>query len=363
MIDKRPNPTASWYRATSRRKRQPAHCAFAFAAGCPRYYQSISVLAGAGFAKLDPADDEALYDHWRRTGLWPVAPEEETSVSLKGEPPMQRAFAYSHFCPEVLGERFGLFCSDLWKQTDDEIDQEARDRHFARAGVPLDAPERQWSIFAALHFTDCRYFSILSSQVGATSTATPRPPIANDVSRQHRSSPTGAPMNDADTPPVVFISYSHDSAVHEARVLALAQRLRGDGLDCRIDRFVSGGPAEGWPLWMERQIAAARHVLVVCSPTYLRRYDGTEPAGVGLGATWEAVLARQDLYEGQGVNKKFVPVLFDGASTAEVPKPLRPFTRYHLDAGYDALYRYLTEQPATIPDPIGRKRVMPPDPP
>ena len=32
-------------------------------------------------------------------------------------------------------------------------------------------------------------------------------------------------------PPKVFISYSHDSPDHEARVLTLANRLRDDGID------------------------------------------------------------------------------------------------------------------------------------
>ena len=31
--------------------------------------------------------------------------------------------------------------------------------------------------------------------------------------------------------PTVFISYSHDSPDHEANVLALANRLRADGID------------------------------------------------------------------------------------------------------------------------------------
>jgi hypothetical protein len=42
----------------------------------------------------------------------------------------------------------------------------------------------------------------------------------------------------AEAPPRVFISYSHDSAAHEDRVLALANRLRGDGVDATIDQYV-----------------------------------------------------------------------------------------------------------------------------
>src|SRR2546423_3358079 len=38
-------------------------------------------------------------------------------------------------------------------------------------------------------------------------------------------------------PKRVFISYSHDSPEHESRVRDLAQQLRADGVDCRIDTF------------------------------------------------------------------------------------------------------------------------------
>ncbi|MCA9692362.1 MAG: toll/interleukin-1 receptor domain-containing protein [Myxococcales bacterium] len=48
------------------------------------------------------------------------------------------------------------------------------------------------------------------------------------------------------TAPRVFISYSHDSEPHREAVLQLAQRLRGDGIDVRLDRF-EAAPAQGWP--------------------------------------------------------------------------------------------------------------------
>ena len=56
--------------------------------------------------------------------------------------------------------------------------------------------------------------------------------------------------------PRVVISYSHDSAAHEEAVLALADRLRQDGVDARIDQYESF-PARGWPHWMRQQIEDA----------------------------------------------------------------------------------------------------------
>jgi hypothetical protein len=59
--------------------------------------------------------------------------------------------------------------------------------------------------------------------------------------------------------PQVFISYSHDSANHEERVLALAERLRKDGVDAQIDQYVAGTPQEGSPRWMLDPLRASKY--------------------------------------------------------------------------------------------------------
>ena len=59
-----------------------------------------------------------------------------------------------------------------------------------------------------------------------------------------------------DDAPRVFLSYSHDSDEHRDRVLALADRLRADGIDAHLDQYETS-PAEGWPRWMRRQIRDA----------------------------------------------------------------------------------------------------------
>ena len=46
-------------------------------------------------------------------------------------------------------------------------------------------------------------------------------------------------------PPRIFISYSHDSEEHSARVLKLAIRLRSEGVDAWLDRY-EPAPQEGW---------------------------------------------------------------------------------------------------------------------
>src|SRR6266568_6694830 len=106
----------------------------------------------------------------------------------------------------------------------------------------------------------------------------------------------------------VFISYSHDSDEHKDRVLELSDRLRGDGVDCRIDQYEQS-PAEGWPQWCDRQIEKSIFVLVACTKIYLHRFNGEEEPGRGLGGTWEGHIITQELYNAQGKNTKFIPIL------------------------------------------------------
>src|SRR4051812_31043296 len=102
-----------------------------------------------------------------------------------------------------------------------------------------------------------------------------------------------------------FISYNHDSTEHRDRVLALANRLRGDGIDCQIDQYVQS-PPEGWQRWMVNQVERADYVLVVCSEKYHRRFRGE----AGGGAEWEGAVITQELYDASGLNAKFIPIGF-----------------------------------------------------
>jgi WD40 repeat protein len=162
-------------------------------------------------------------------------------------------------------------------------------------------------------------------------------------------------------PPKAFISYSQDSPEHAGRVRALADRLCGDGVDCIIDQYESH-PREPWPRWMDRQIEEADFVLVVCTETYLRRAEGREKPGSGLGVTFESVLIVQDLYDAGMRNEKFIPVLFEGASAQSIPKPLRGYSRYRADTedGYESLLRLLRDEPKVQKPEIQPGRPLPP---
>src|SRR6266700_1530276 len=161
--------------------------------------------------------------------------------------------------------------------------------------------------------------------------------------------------------PKVFISYSHDSLEHEDRVLELSDRLREDALDCILDQYEISVP-EGWPRWMDRQIRTADFVLMICTPTYYRRVMGEEEPGAGLGVRWEGNLIYQHIYNTGTSNSRFLPVLLEGANSADIPTPLQSATYYRLStaSGYEELYRRLTHQPRTLKPALGMLRALSP---
>lgn len=160
--------------------------------------------------------------------------------------------------------------------------------------------------------------------------------------------------------PKVFISYSHDSQEHKNRVFELSERLRSEGVDCHIDQYEMS-PAEGWPKWMRNQIRWADFVLVVCTENYQRRYEGTESVGRGAGAKWEGGIITQELYESEGRNTKFIPVVFSPQDTRYIPIELRSATFHIVDneEGYEGLYRQLTGQPGAVKGQLGKLRSLP----
>jgi hypothetical protein len=91
-------------------------------------------------------------------------------------------------------------------------------------------------------------------------------------------------------PPRVYISYSWDSAEHKTQVLALSNRLRGDGIETHLDQY-EVGPASGWKRWQEEQIERADFVALVCTPRYRQRLE----SGVGSGAHGDGQLMQRRL--------------------------------------------------------------------
>jgi len=159
----------------------------------------------------------------------------------------------------------------------------------------------------------------------------------------------------ADNPPRVFVSWAHErrDEGHGEQVLGLANRLRGDGVDARIDLY-EPSPGQGWPKWCEQELLAAAVVIVVCTARYRERFEGDGEAGAGSGVRWEGSILRQLLCEEHAI--EVVPVLLAGARSDDVPTVLRGLTRRELPAEYDDLYRQLTGQPAVRMPGLGELR-------
>lgn len=159
----------------------------------------------------------------------------------------------------------------------------------------------------------------------------------------------------------VFISYAHESQSHNNKVFELSERLRGDGVDCEIDQY-QVSPSEGWPRWTKRQIEDSDFVILVCTKTYKSRYELSAVVGKGAGAKWEGTVISQHLYDSEGRNSKFIPVVFSEDDVSSIPSDMKGGTYYVLtsESEYDDLYRHLTDQPKTIKRELGKLRSLPP---
>lgn len=161
----------------------------------------------------------------------------------------------------------------------------------------------------------------------------------------------------------VFVSYSWDSEEHTKSVLALSNRLRGDGIDCVLDQY-EVSPPEGWPRWMDRKIGSSHLVIVICTEAYLKRINGEEEPDKGLGVKWEGGLIYQHLYNQGANNSKFIPVLMKLSDKRFIPVPLQGASYFVVDTddGYERLHnRLLGRSPAEKP-PLGKPAAKPKKP-
>jgi branched-chain amino acid transport system substrate-binding protein len=171
----------------------------------------------------------------------------------------------------------------------------------------------------------------------------------------------------AEQPVRVFISYSWDSYEHKEKVLNLSNKLREYGIDCQIDRYHLA-PPKGWQCWMTDQISESDFVLVICTKKYKLRYEKKEAQEQGRASTWEGGLIATELYSGQGINRKFIPILLSPEGEQYVPQSLQPYTVYSLFSdNYDPsiggecqnLYRHLTNQPDAVAPQLGKRLQLP----
>ena len=179
-----------------------------------------------------------------------------------------------------------------------------------------------------------------------------------------------APEQTETRSPHVFISYSHDSREHCDRVLALAQQLRCDGIDVKLDQFHQDELLH-WPRWCEEQLRPENSdfVLCVCTEEYKRRVEGRVPADVGKGVFWEGTLIYNYLYDEKD-NQRCVPILLSKAGGGDIPSILSGYSRFHLktfnlddvQSDYSKMYRLLTRQHGVEKADLGEILRLPPLP-
>jgi hypothetical protein len=173
-----------------------------------------------------------------------------------------------------------------------------------------------------------------------------------------------------ENPTKVFISYSWDSEEHKEKVLRLANTLRNPwGIETDLDHYVRAKPpytpAQGWDIWMERKIEWAEFVLIVCTETYKRRFRGDEEPGIGRGVTWEGTIIRQNLYNKQLRDTKFIPVVFSAQDWDHVPTILDGRDKYIIEdprSFKELCYRLRKEPTVAIPEVARAKLPPPPEP-
>ncbi|MGM7645471.1 SEFIR domain-containing protein [Nocardia sp. JW2] len=137
----------------------------------------------------------------------------------------------------------------------------------------------------------------------------------------------------SDSAPRVFVSYSHDSPEHKELVREFSTFLRSEaGVDVRLDVWDDKERLD-WSLWAIEQLTEADFVLVIASPAYKRRADGTAAADEGRGAQFEAAIIRDGITRDRPrETRRILPVILPGRSVDEVPVFLTAHstTRYEI---------------------------------
>ena len=119
---------------------------------------------------------------------------------------------------------------------------------------------------------------------------------------------------------------------------------------------------------MERNLDEAKFVLMVCTETYRRCVMGLEEPGKGTGVRWEGKLIYNRICYDKPAGAQFIPILLPGSKPEHIPDAVRGHNRYVLaafdlsDPQYEALYRHLTDQPATPRPDLGSIKKLPAKP-
>jgi hypothetical protein len=153
--------------------------------------------------------------------------------------------------------------------------------------------------------------------------------------------------------PKIFISYSHDSPVHNRWVGDLATKLRQNGIDVILDQW-DLGLGDDVPKFMEKSVTEADRVLMICTEKYVHKAN--EGSG---GVGYEAMIVTGELVQNLGTSK-FIPVIRQGPAQPLVPKSVS--TRLYVNLSHEENYqeqlehllRELHNAPRILKPPLGQ---------
>lgn len=110
---------------------------------------------------------------------------------------------------------------------------------------------------------------------------------------------------DSNKIPSALISYSWDSEEHKVWVRDIAQRLRRNGVDVKLDQW-HVKPGQSLTQFMEREIVECDHVIIICTPNYYEK-SLSRKGGVG----YEQQIISGHIASGVP-REKFIPVVREG---------------------------------------------------
>lgn len=159
-------PDLEWYQEQSRNHGVSVRCPFAHLRRCPRFFFSRSLLGQHGSTPISKEEDAELMVIWENSDSVPLTAEEQPGVGSSGD-----KSSFFNFCPEVLGEAFSWFASDLARHAD-KIDEAAAYDSLQRRGITK-SPHYIWYICRPLHYLECSTYSLLDYEHKNSEPASP----------------------------------------------------------------------------------------------------------------------------------------------------------------------------------------------
>ncbi len=155
------------------------------------------------------------------------------------------------------------------------------------------------------------------------------------------------------TPPRVFISYSHDNDAHKNWVIQLATRLRSNGVDVILDAWNTKLGSD-LASFMEQGLSDSQRVICICSSKYVAKANG----GKG-GAGYEKQIMTSELIVDQNTNW-VIALIVNNDSDKKTPIFLgaRKYISFEnpklYEAKYEELLRDILDEPILPIPPIGQ---------